>query len=145
MKNRYVVAIACCMLGTLVFSEVTFAHGTERHDKTAPANARMKKLHAMMPMFSVASAKLETALEKGDAASVEMEAGKILKAVPDLKKSKPHKNVNQRKQYVDLATALEAAVHSTVFPAQKGDFAEAKAVFKKVEEICSACHVKFRD
>lgn len=143
MKNRS--TITCLVLGMLALSGMAFAHGTEKHGKTTPADAQMKKLHAMMPMFSVASAKLEAAIEKGDAATVEVEAGKILKALPDLKKSKPHKNVNQRKKYVELATTLGMAINSTAHLAQKGDFAEAKTAFKKVEETCAACHAKFRD
>ncbi|OGU00779.1 MAG: hypothetical protein A2079_03610 [Geobacteraceae bacterium GWC2_48_7] len=142
MKNRYAIAIALLVSGTFALSGLAFAHGTEKHDKAATTDAQMKKLHAMMPMFSIASAKLEIAIEKGDAVTVEREAGKILKAMPDLKSTKPHKNVNQRKQYIDLANDLEAAVNSTVFLAQKGDFPETKAVFKKVEDVCAACHAQ---
>jgi len=107
-------------------------------------DAQMKKLHAMMPMFSVASAQLETALEKGDAPTAGREAGKILTAIPDLKQSKPHKNVKQRKKFLELATSLDQSVTATNDLAQKGDFAGAKVTFKKVEEVCAACHAKFR-
>ena len=103
----------------------------------------MKKLHAMMQMFSMASAELESALEKGDVTLAKFQADKILAAVPDLKKSKPHKNVNQRKKYVELATHLEQAVNTAVNLAQKDDFTEAQAAFKKIEEVCAACHTKF--
>lgn len=123
----------------------TSAHGTEKHGKPAATDARMKKLHAMMPVFSVASAELESALEKGDAAAAKAQADRILAAVPDLKKSKPHKNVKQRKTFVGLATKLEEAVTNTVELSKKGDISGAKAAFKKVEEICAACHAKFRD
>ena len=121
------------------------AHGTEKHGKMVPADAQMKKLHAIMHMFSVASANLESALEKADAATAEEEAGKILAALPDLKKSKPHKNIKQRKKFVELASNLGATVTSTAALAKKSDFAGAKAAFKKVEETCAACHAKFRD
>jgi cytochrome c556 len=121
------------------------AHGTEKHDKTAAADARMKKLHAMMPMFSVASAELELAIEKGDAAAAKSQAGRILAAVPDLKKSNPHKNVKQRKKFVEFASNLEETVTSTVVLTKKGDIAGAKAAFKKADEACAACHAKFRD
>ena len=133
------------MLGSLAINSAAFAHGTEKHGKTATADLQMKKLHEMMPMFSVTSAKLEAALEKGDVAEAETEAGKIIAAVPDLKKSKPHKNIKQRKRFVELATKLDKAVISTVELAKKGDVAGAKAAFKQVEEACAECHVKFRD
>ena len=122
----------------------TSAHGTENHGKMVPTDAQMKKLHAMMPMFSYASAGLETALEKGEITAVKTEAGKILAAIPDLKRSKPHKNIKQRKKFVGLATNLEEAVSSTVNLGKKGDLAGAKAAFRKVEEACAACHAKFR-
>jgi len=40
---------------------------------------------------------LMSSLVKGEVAAAETEAGKILAAIPDLKKSKPHKNIKQRK------------------------------------------------
>jgi len=145
MRTRNFNATACLVLVALTLSGVAFAHGTEKHGKAASVDAQMKKLHAMMPMYSLASANLEAALEKGDAAAVDAEGGKILSTLPDLKKSKPHKNIKQRGKFVELATNLEIAVTSTVALANKGDFAGAKAAFKKVEELCAACHAKFRD
>ena len=59
--------------------------------------------------------------------------------------SKPHKNVKQLKNYVELATKLEETVTYTVDLANKGDIAGAKVAFKKVEEACAACHAKFGD
>src|SRR6266567_3292574 len=112
-----------CMRKLALFAVVLFAgmllikpieasaHGKDSHGGTI--DAQMKKLHAMMPMFSVASADLESALEKGDAPAAETEAGKILAAIPDLKKSKPHKNVKQRKKFVELATSLDKSVTAT--------------------------------
>jgi soluble cytochrome b562 len=122
-----------------------FAHGTEKHDKTSAADIQMKKLHAMMPMFSMASAELESAIEKGDATAAKTQADRILAAVPGLKMSKPHKNVKQRTKFVGLATQLQETVAATADLANKGDIAGAKAAFKKVEETCAACHAKFRD
>ena len=145
MRNRSTIIILSLALGSLTLSGVAFAHGTEKHGKTAPVDAQMKKLHAMMPIFSVTTAKLEAALEKGDVIAVEAEAGKILVALPDLKKSKPHKNINQRKKFVELTSSFGTAVTSTVGLAKKGYFAGAKGTFKKVEEACAACHAKFRD
>ena len=133
------------VVGSLALRSIAFAHGTEKHGKTSPADVQMKKLHAMMPMFSLTTAMLETALDKGDVAAVEVEAGKIIAALPDLKKTKPHKNINQKKIFVELATSLGTAVNSTVDLAKKGDFVGAKGTFKKVEAACAACHASFRD
>ena len=145
MRNRSITVIFFVALGSLTLSGLAVAHGTEKHDKMSPAEAQMKKLHAMMPMFSVTTAKLEDALEQGDATAAEAEAGKIVAAIPDLKKTKPHKNFKQRKKFVELATNLEVAVNTTIDLVKKGDFANAKVAYKKIEEACAACHAKFRD
>ncbi|MDD5286281.1 MAG: cytochrome c [Desulfuromonadaceae bacterium] len=143
-KVGEIIALTLAM-GSLTLSAAAFAHGTEKHGKTAAAGAQMKKLHEMMPMFSVAAAGVESALEKGEMTAVEIEADRILDSIPDLKKSKPHKNVKQRKKFVEITTKLEEAVTSTVVLAKKDDLAGAKVAFKKVEETCAACHAKFRD
>jgi cytochrome c556 len=143
LKSR-VIAVLCLMLGPLTVSTQSFAHGMEQHGKMKPADAQMEKLHAMMPMFSLASANLEIALEKGDTPATETEAGKIRAAIPDLKKSKPHRNVKQRKKFQELATNLDMALVSTVEMTKNSDLAGAKSAFKKVEEACAACHAKFR-
>jgi len=145
MRDRCIGITLSLALGLSTIQGAAIAHGTEKHGKTAQSAAQMKKLHAIMPMFSVASARLEAALDKGDAAAVEEEAGKILAAIPDLKKSKPHKNIKQRKKFVELAINFEETVISTVDLAKKGDIAGAKTAFKKAEEICAACHAGFRD
>jgi cytochrome c556 len=119
------------------------AHGTEEHGKMK-MDDQMKKLHAMMPMFSMASAQLETAIGKGDAAAAGTETGKILAAIPDLKKSKPHRNIKQRTKFVELATSLDRSVTTTGDLVKKGDFAGAKAAFMEIEAVCAACHAKFR-
>ena len=144
MQNLRIIPIILTV-GTFALSGIAYGHGPERHGKMVPVDEQMKKLHAMMPMFSVASAGLEGALEKNDLAAVDAEAGKILTAIPDLKKSKPHKNVNQRKKFIEHASNLEKTVLTTVELTKKGDLAGAKGTFKKVEEICAACHAKFRD
>ena len=143
MKKRCKSITLSVVLGLLTLQGVAFAQGKD--PRGGHMDARMKKFHAMMPMFSIASAKLETALDKGDAAAVESEAGKILAAIPDLKKSKPHKNIRQRKKFVELAAELENTVTSTADLVKKGDLAGAKTAFKKVDEVCSACHARFRD
>lgn len=121
----------------------SFAHGSDPHG--GHMDEQMKKLHAMMPMFSIASAELETALEKGNLADALVQADKIKTAAPDLKKSKPHKNIKQRKQFVEFATRFDKAIVSTVDLIKKDELSGAKASFKKVEELCAACHAKFRD
>ena len=65
--------------------------------------------------------------------------------IPDLNKSKPHKNIKQRKQFVELATKFDGAITATVDPIMKDDLSGAKKAFKKVEELCGSCHAKFRD
>ena len=118
-------------------------HGKD--SRSGHTDAQMKKFHAMMPVFSVATAELESALEKGDTTAAKAQADKILAAVPDLKKSKPHKNIKQRKKFVEFATRFEKTVNSTVDLIKKDDLAGAKAALKRVEEVCAACHAKFRD
>ena len=142
---RVVVLTAVVLIMGILFTKPieTSAHGTD--PRGGHTDEQMKKLHAMMPMFSIASAELESALEKGDAAAAKAQADKILAAAPDLKKSKPHKNIKQRKIFVELATKFEKKVTSTVDLIKKDDLSGAKAAFKKVEEVCAACHAKFRD
>lgn len=144
MGKRWAIGMMALVLGLITTNGQSFAHGTAKHGQSARMDAQMKKLHVMMPMFSLASAGLETSLEKGDVAAAESEAGKMLEALPDLKKSKPHKNTKQRKEFVRLAENLEKTLVSTVDLAKNGDLAGAKSAFKKVEEICAACHAKFR-
>jgi hypothetical protein len=144
MKNNNLIALSI-LIGALALTSTAFAHGTEMHDKMATPDARMQKLHAMMPVFSVAVAGLESALEKGQVKDAETEAKRILVAIPDLKASMPHKNLKQLKKYVGLATTLEQTVTSSVDLAKKGDFAGARETFRKIEETCAACHAKFRD
>lgn len=143
MRTLLLIAVVLSAGILLIIPVETSAHGMDSHG--GHLDEQMKKLHAMMPMFSFASAELESALEKGDAAAAKAQADRILAAVPDLKKSKPHKNNKQRKKFVELATKFEEKVTSTVDLIKKDDLSGAKAAFKKVEEVCAACHAKFRD
>lgn len=129
--------------GLLFITPKASAHGKDPRGGTV--DAQMKKFHAMMPMFSIASAELETAIEKGNAAAALVQAYNIKAAIPDLKKSKPHKNTKQRKKFVELATNFDEAVATTVDLIKKDDFSGAKAAFKKIEEACATCHAKFRN
>jgi soluble cytochrome b562 len=142
--TKLFLAVVILSAGILFIIPIeTFAHGTDHHG--GHADEQMKKLHTMMPMFSIASAELESALEKGDAATAKTQVDKILAAVPDLKKSKPHKNIKHRKKFVEFATELEKSVNFTVDFIKEDNFSGAKTAFKKVEETCAACHAKFRD
>lgn len=145
MKSKRISIIFFLVFGQLVVQSVALAHESKVQNKKVTAVEQMKKLHAIMPVFSVASAQLESALEKGDAVAAKVQADRILAAIPDLKKSKPHKNVNQLKKFRELAANLENAVTETVALAQKDDFAGAAVKFIKVEAVCAACHAKFRD
>jgi soluble cytochrome b562 len=145
MIKKNTIIVTGLVMGTLALHSFASAHGTEQHDKMVPDEIQMKKLHAMMPIFSLASAGMETALNKDDIAVLEAEAKKIITAIPDLKKSKPHNNAKQRKKFVELAIALGKTIHTTVDLAKKGDLAGAKLAFKNVEGTCAACHAKFRD
>lgn len=99
----------------------------------------------MMPMYSQAQARIIEALSKGDAAVVRSEAGKILATIPDLKKSRPHKNLKEIDKMRKIAEAFEADVRSTVASAEKGDLTRAGAAFSRARKRCDACHAKFRD
>ncbi len=144
-RHNVIIAIGGIFLGLSISTGIAFAHGTEMHDKAMMADPQMKKLHAMMPMFSLASAELESALEKGDKETAKAHADRILAAVPDLKKSKPHKNFKQQKKFVEHAVQFDATVASVVESLKKDDLSGAKTAYKKAEKICAACHARFRD
>jgi len=98
-----------------------------------------------MPMFSMALAELETAIEKGDATAVTVQTDKILTALPDLKKSKPHKNLKQITAYKKIATEFGDNVLAVRKLAINGDFGAAKEAFDKLESRCAECHTRFKD
>lgn len=121
-----------------------FAHGVEKHGKHH-RDAQMDRFHKMMPMYAQAQAKINEALNKGDAAAAEAEAQQILATIPDLKKSKPHKNLKKLGTFKKIADAFGTDVKTTADMAKKGDFVGARAAFRKAEERCNECHAKFRD
>jgi len=145
MKDKIFITLCYAALGVLIIAQIAFAHGNEKHDKGMQDDAQMKRLHAMMPMFSVSLAQMEAALEMGNSNVVVSEGDKILAAIPDLKMSKPHKNAKQRKKYVEMALSLESSMKSAIGYAQNNDFSSAKTALKKVEVACATCHTKFRD
>ena len=65
-----------------------FAHEGGKHLKEV---AQMRKLHDMMPLYAIAMAKLEAALDKADLAAVEAEAGKMLATSRSAKEQTPQK------------------------------------------------------
>lgn len=136
------IMLAGCILVLLQGS--AFAHEGEKHGEKHH-DARMSKLHKMMPMYAQVQAKINGALERGDATTVEAEAGKIAATIPDLKKAKPHKNLKKIDTFKKIADAFSSEVTATAALAKKGDLARANAAFKKAEGKCSECHAKFRD
>ncbi len=143
MKILLLIALLLSAGMLLVNPIEVSAHGKDPRGGTA--DAQMKKLHDMMPVFSVASAECESALDKGDMAAAKGPANRILAATSDLKKCKPHKNVKQHKKFLELATSFEKTVTSTADFINNDDLPGAKTAFKKVEEACAACHSRFRD
>lgn len=143
--NKRFSTIAACLIGAFfVFQGAAFAHEGEKHGKKHNG-AQMDKFHKIMPMYAQGQAKINGALEKGDAAAVEVEAEKILATISDLKKSKPHKNLKKLDTFKKIADAFNSDVAATAAMAKKGDIAGAKDAFKKAGEKCDECHAKFRD
>ncbi|MBT1075816.1 cytochrome c [Geobacter grbiciae] len=134
--------LAACIL--LLAQGGALAHEGEMYGKKHH-DARMDKLHRIMPMYAEAQTKINGALEKGDATTVEAEARKIAETVPALKKAKPHKNLKKIDTFKKIADAFGSKVMATVALAKKGDITGAKTAFKKAEEKCNECHATFRD
>jgi len=105
----------------------------------------MARQHRMMALYAESQAKIIESLEKRDALSVEAETRKILATIPELKKAKPHKNLNERKEMVRIAAAFENDLKTTLVRAHKKDFGGARQAFTRAQQKCSACHAKFRD
>lgn len=140
--KRIAIVTVCASLLT---QGLAFAHETGNHHMDHKADTQMEKLHKIMPMYAQAQVMINEALEKGDAAAVESETGKILRSVPDLKKSKPHKNLKQLATFRKTVSAFERDVKKTASLAKTGDLAGAKAAFRAAQKRCDECHAKFRD
>lgn len=140
MRKLLLDAAAVVLAGTVAVSPaLAHEHHGMAHD------AQMEKLHAMMPVFATASARIQVAVKKKDAAAVDAEAGKIVAAIPDLKKSKPHKHASQRKKYVQLAEQLGRHASAVTAEAKKGDFSAAGKEYSRLSKTCDACHAIYRD
>ena len=134
--------MAITIVGSFLMTQGgAFAYEGGKHHKE---DGQIQKLHDMMPMYAIAMAKLESALDKADLAAVEAEAGKMLATSPNLQKSKPHKNLKQLKAFRSIAAGFERDLKETVGLAKKGDFPKAKTSFLNAETKCAECHAKFR-
>jgi soluble cytochrome b562 len=139
--KRAVIAISALLL----IQGTTFAHEGENHAKKHKEDAQMVKLHKMMPVYAQSQAKINEALSSGDAATIKNETGKILATIPDLKKSKPHKNLKQLATFRKIASEFEGDVKKTALMANSGNFGGAKDAFQAAQMRCNECHTKFRD
>ncbi|WP_298433504.1 cytochrome c [Geobacter sp.] len=139
--KKTTILVAC---GFLLLHGGAFAHEGEKHGKKHQ-DARMERLHRMMPLYAQLQAKINGALEKGDAVTAEAEAEKMLATIPDLKNAKPHKSLKDIGTFRKIADAFGAEVTATAAMAKKGDIAGARSAFKKAEAKCNECHAKFRD
>ncbi|HEX9022975.1 MAG TPA: cytochrome C, partial [Geobacteraceae bacterium] len=106
-----------------------FAHEGEHHAKGHNEDARMAKLHKIMPMYAQAQTKIDEALIKRDTATVKKETGKILATIPDLKNAKPHKNINELATFRKMASAFAEDVEKTDAMVKRGDFEGARIAF----------------
>lgn len=122
-----------------------YAHEGEMHNKEHMVDARMHKLHHIMPLYAKAQAKINEALANGDAATIKLETGKVLATIPDLTHAKPHKNTKQLSTFRKIASAFAEDVKKTEALAKSGDFRGAKDAFQFAQMRCNDCHVKFRD
>jgi hypothetical protein len=124
----------------LLMGGISFAHEGHGH-----ADEQMAKLHQIMPRYAAAQATINMALNKGDTGMVAKEADDILLTTADLKKSKPHKRVDQIKEFRRIAGHFEKDIRATSELAREGDLEAAKKSFANAERQCTACHRKFRD
>jgi hypothetical protein len=124
---------------------LVFAYEGEDHQQMHKVNGTMARLHKIMPMYAQAQARINAALEKRDAAMVEKETGKILATITDLKKAKPHKNLQELRAMRRIASAFEEDVRKTALLIKKRDFSGAAVAFENAQRHCNECHVKFRN
>lgn len=139
------VKVLILLVGTLILAAgSSFAHEGEEHGYHHH-DAQMAKLHKMMPRYAKAQSSIEAALEKGDTAAVAKETEHILSTTADLKQCKPHKRLNELKDFQAMAAGFEKDVKSTDHFVRKGDLSGAKTFFAKAQQWCMSCHAKFRD
>jgi cytochrome c556 len=143
MRTIIVAALITGVVSIAVFRPVParaqMEHGGMHMDEPMAAQ------HRLMAIYAQALAKINAALQKGDAALVKTETRKMLATIPELKKLTPHKNRKGQKAIGRIAAAFEADLKTTSARAAKRDLAGAREAFRKAEEKCAACHAKFRD
>lgn len=143
MRIRTVLAVTAGLFSSM-FAQAVPLHGGMEHDGMH-MDESMARQHRMMAMYAQSQAKINESLQKQDAVTVEAETRKILATIPDLKKTRPHKNVKVRKEIIRIAAAFERDLKATVVNLNKRDFIGARKAFNRAEGKCSACHAKFRD
>lgn len=139
--KRLLALLSCAFL---LAAGASFASEGKAHGKHQ-VDAKMAKLHKMMPKYAKSQTRINAALEKGDAATIAKETGYLLSTAADLKNAKPHKKRKELKEFQRIAEEFEKDVKSTAELARKGDFEGAKASFSNAQKGCADCHIKFRD
>jgi soluble cytochrome b562 len=127
----------------LVIPSETHAHDPALH--SGHMDEHMGKLHIMMPMFSIAYAELGSAIAKDDRVGAKLQTDKMLAAIPDLKKSIPHKNIKQLANFKSLASKLGEDITKVGALSEKGNFASARLAYRDMGTRCNECHRQFRD
>jgi cytochrome c556 len=146
MYGRRMIFCAMCLVATLaVAAGIAFAHGQEHHTTEHTSDAQMRKLHAMMQQCGAAQTRIEGAFAKGDCTAAEKEIAGMIKAIPDLKKTRPHKGLNHLEALKKLAVDFDADLRQSLTLAKQGDLNGARQAFSRSREKCAACHALFRD
>ncbi len=143
-KNPKRAAVAMVVLLLQVAGDA-FAHEGMDHDKGHTADARMQKLHELMPMYAQAATRIDVALTRKDAAAIRAETGKILATITDLTNAKPHKNLKKMQHFRKISTTFAGDLKKTASLAEAGDFGGAKEAFRLARMRCDQCHKGFRD
>jgi soluble cytochrome b562 len=65
--------------------------------------------------------------------------------IPELKKTKPHKNDKQLADFKSLASKLSEDITKVGLLAERGSFASARLAYKDMEARCTEYHSRFRD
>jgi cytochrome c556 len=139
-----IIATALITSSVLFITAAAFAHEVMGHGEMEMDEAMVRQ-HKLMAMFAQVQAVIKEPLQKGDTTAVEAGTRKILSACPDLKKLKPHKNVNELKLLHKLENSFEKDMIAVAEKAEKGDLTGARDAFRKAEKTCNECHAKFRD
>lgn len=140
-KVLTMVAGALLLMSGASLASEEHGHGHGKHH----TDAQMAKLHKMMPKYLKARVQIKAALEKGDLKAVGKETSYLISTMPDLKKSKPHKNLTELEEFKQIAARFEQDVANTADFAKKGDREAAREAFSAAEKRCDECHKLFRN